>query len=146
MPRRMVMARKGFWGKEAWLLRPLLLCTQQWNKLRPFGIALGIRCFYYFKHMGMPSSRWSVGILQVWTSQAHDPNRSHAFSRSKGLVVCSNISYQRTEGKGLAFGLMQSLVKVGLFCTCMSLLAYALQVTMTKEEITVPFESTVFLL
>ncbi|KAG2551610.1 hypothetical protein PVAP13_9KG406401 [Panicum virgatum] len=93
MPRRMVMARKGFWGKEAWLLRPLLLCTQQWNKLRPFGIALGIRCFYYFKHMGMPSSRWSVGILQVWTSQAHDPNRSHAFSRSKGLVVCSNMLY-----------------------------------------------------
>ena len=31
MPRRMVMAHKGFWGKEAWLLRPLLLCTQQWN-------------------------------------------------------------------------------------------------------------------
>ena len=55
-------------------------------------------------------------------------------------------SYQRTEGKGLALDLMQSLVKVGLFCTCMSLLAYALQVTMTKEEITVPFESTVLLL
>ena len=42
MPRRMVMAHKGFWGKEAWLLRPLLLCTQQWNKLRPFGITLRV--------------------------------------------------------------------------------------------------------
>jgi hypothetical protein len=54
--------------------------------------------------------------------------------------MCLDSSYQRTEGKGLALGLMQSLVKVGLFCTCMSLLAYTLQVTMAKEEITVPFE------
>ena len=42
MPRRMVMAHKGFWGEGAWLLRPLLPRRQQWNKLRPFGITLRV--------------------------------------------------------------------------------------------------------
>nr|TKV95853.1 hypothetical protein SEVIR_9G389150v2 [Setaria viridis] len=108
MPCRLVMAHRGFGGR---------------------GAGCCGRC--YFSSKQATASHWkfaaSVSNTKVCRSQAHGPNRSLAFRRSQG-------SYQRREGKGHALGLMQSLVKVGLFCTSMSLLAYTLQVTMTKRR------------